>query len=58
MHNSANRDDENIHENTKVTQQDKINMLKELATFALIGLGLFVFQLILPPVLRFIINLF
>lgn len=49
--------EEEIYERRKLTERDKTNSMKELVQFALIAFSLYVLRLILPSVLRVIVDI-
>lgn len=50
-------EDEDIYEKKKLSDGDRNRALKELCIFALVAFCLYLTNLLLPYVLRFIINL-
>lgn len=49
-------EEDEIYEKKKLTEEDKNRALKEYSIFALVAFFLYVFQLVLPPVLRVIVS--
>lgn len=50
-------DDEEIYEKKKLTEADRNSAIKDACIFALVAFSLYLTNLLLPYVLRFIINL-
>lgn len=51
------KDEEEIYTKEKLTEEEKIAGLKEIAFFALVAFLLFALHLVLPDVLRFIVRI-
>ncbi len=49
-------EEDEIYEKKKLTEEDKNQAIKEYSIFALVAFFLYVFQLVLPPVLHAIVS--